>query len=82
MLRRLALYTYPSRTLSHTLTRSMSLFTTNRLEGKTVLVTGASGGIGAATAILFSSVQSSLSLHPDFVLTSLLCFAGAQKSWV
>jgi 3-hydroxy acid dehydrogenase/malonic semialdehyde reductase len=32
----------------------MSLFNTSRLVGKTVLVTGASVGIGAATAILFA----------------------------
>lgn len=64
MLRRLSHLTHPHRTLSYTLSlsRTMSLFTTNRLEGKTVLVTGASGGIGAATAILFSSVRSALSL--------------------
>ncbi|KAG6832400.1 hypothetical protein H0H92_002668 [Tricholoma furcatifolium] len=32
----------------------MSIFNASRLLGKTVLITGASGGIGAATAILFA----------------------------
>ncbi|CAA7271716.1 unnamed protein product [Cyclocybe aegerita] len=32
----------------------MSIFNASRLLGKTVLVTGASGGIGAATAVLFA----------------------------
>ncbi|KAG6866900.1 hypothetical protein C0991_003815 [Blastosporella zonata] len=32
----------------------MSVFNASRLLGKTVLITGASGGIGAATAILFA----------------------------
>jgi len=32
----------------------MSVFNSSRLAGKTVLVTGASGGIGAATSILFA----------------------------
>ncbi|KAJ3517146.1 hypothetical protein NLJ89_g684 [Agrocybe chaxingu] len=32
----------------------MSVFNASRLLGKTVLVTGASGGIGAATAVLFA----------------------------
>ncbi|KAL7413896.1 NAD-P-binding protein [Mrakia frigida] len=41
---------------------SNSLFNTTRLQNKTVLVTGASGGIGAATAILFSKAGANLVL--------------------
>lgn len=41
---------------------SSSLFNTTRLQNKTVLITGASGGIGAATAILFSKAGANLVL--------------------
>ncbi|KAH8924270.1 NAD-binding protein [Atractiella rhizophila] len=40
----------------------MSVFNTSRLQGKTVLVTGASGGIGAETAILFGKAGSNVVL--------------------
>jgi len=55
-------------TLSSNLTRlslksrSMSVFNSSRLSGKTVLITGASGGIGQATAILFAKGGSNLIL--------------------
>ncbi|KAH8117408.1 NAD-binding protein [Phellopilus nigrolimitatus] len=40
----------------------MSVFNSSRLLGKTVLITGASGGIGAATALLFAKAGSNLIL--------------------
>ncbi|KAH9997292.1 NAD-P-binding protein [Russula vinacea] len=40
----------------------MSIFNASRLHGKTVLITGASAGIGAATAILFAKAGSNLIL--------------------
>ncbi|KAF9532961.1 hypothetical protein CPB83DRAFT_832545 [Crepidotus variabilis] len=40
----------------------MSVFNASRLKGKTVLLTGASGGIGAATAILFAKAGSNIIL--------------------
>ncbi|KAF8601623.1 NAD(P)-binding protein [Ceratobasidium sp. AG-I] len=40
----------------------MSVFSSSRLENKTVLITGASGGIGEATAILFAKAGSNLIL--------------------
>ncbi|KAL5490357.1 hypothetical protein ACEPAI_5190 [Sanghuangporus weigelae] len=40
----------------------MSVFNTSRLLGKTILITGASGGIGAATALLFAKAGSNLVL--------------------
>ncbi|KAI9509364.1 NAD(P)-binding protein [Russula earlei] len=40
----------------------MSVFTASRLLGKTVLITGASAGIGAATAVLFAKGGSNLIL--------------------
>jgi len=40
----------------------MSVFNASRLVGKTVLITGASAGIGAATAILFAKGGSNLIL--------------------
>ncbi|KAI5899653.1 NAD(P)-binding protein [Schizophyllum commune H4-8] len=40
----------------------MSVFNTSRLHGKTVIVTGASAGIGAATAILFAKAGSNVIL--------------------
>lgn len=41
---------------------STSLFNTTRLANKTVLITGASGGIGKATAILFAKAGANLLL--------------------
>ncbi|KIK31227.1 hypothetical protein PISMIDRAFT_670232, partial [Pisolithus microcarpus 441] len=38
----------------------MSVFNSSRLLGKTVLVTGASSGIGAATAVLFAKGGSNV----------------------
>ncbi|GAA5822747.1 hypothetical protein JCM10212_000319, partial [Sporobolomyces blumeae] len=38
------------------------VFNVSRLAGKTVLITGASGGIGAATAILFAKTGANLIL--------------------
>ncbi|KAJ8700168.1 hypothetical protein PTI98_003220 [Pleurotus ostreatus] len=40
----------------------MSLFNVSRLLGKTVLITGASSGIGAATALLFAKAGSNVIL--------------------
>jgi len=40
----------------------MSVFNSSRLQGKTVLITGASSGIGQATAILFARAGSNLIL--------------------
>ncbi|KAI0031838.1 NAD-P-binding protein [Vararia minispora EC-137] len=40
----------------------MSVFNASRLLGKTVLITGASAGIGAATAVLFAKAGSNLIL--------------------
>jgi 3-hydroxy acid dehydrogenase/malonic semialdehyde reductase len=40
----------------------MSVFNSSRLIGKNVLITGASAGIGAATAILFARAGSNLVL--------------------
>ncbi|TDL27455.1 NAD-P-binding protein [Rickenella mellea] len=40
----------------------MAVFNSSRLVGKNVLITGASGGIGAATAILFAKAGSNLIL--------------------
>ncbi|WVR05037.1 hypothetical protein IAU60_002049 [Kwoniella sp. DSM 27419] len=40
----------------------MSVFNTSRLEGKTALITGASAGIGAATALLFAKAGTNLIL--------------------
>ncbi|OWT42194.1 malonic semialdehyde reductase [Cryptococcus neoformans] len=42
--------------------RTMSVFNTSRLAGKTVLVTGASAGIGASTAELFAKCGSNVVL--------------------
>ncbi|OCF31515.1 malonic semialdehyde reductase [Kwoniella heveanensis CBS 569] len=39
-----------------------SVFNTSRLEGKTALITGASAGIGAATALLFAKTGTNLIL--------------------
>ncbi|KAJ7685177.1 hypothetical protein DFH06DRAFT_1157711 [Mycena polygramma] len=40
----------------------MSIFSTSRLLGKTVLITGASSGIGAATAVLFAKAGTNILL--------------------
>ncbi|CCO33396.1 hypothetical protein BN14_07471 [Rhizoctonia solani AG-1 IB] len=40
----------------------MSVFNASRLQNKTVLITGASGGIGEATAILFAKAGSNIIL--------------------
>ncbi|WWC85326.1 uncharacterized protein L201_000189 [Kwoniella dendrophila CBS 6074] len=40
----------------------MSVFNTDRLAGKTVLITGASAGIGAATSVLFAKTGANLVL--------------------
>ncbi|KAG9076620.1 hypothetical protein FS749_011566 [Ceratobasidium sp. UAMH 11750] len=40
----------------------MSVFNASRLQNKTVLITGASGGIGEATALLFAKAGSNLIL--------------------
>ncbi|KAI8998696.1 NAD-P-binding protein [Trametes punicea] len=48
--------------LSRSQHRAMSVFNASRLIGKTVLVTGASAGIGAATAILFAKGGSNVIL--------------------
>ncbi|KAJ6547544.1 hypothetical protein B0H19DRAFT_1033392 [Mycena capillaripes] len=40
----------------------MSIFNTSRLLGKTVLITGASSGIGAATAVLFAKAGTNILL--------------------
>ncbi|TCD69711.1 hypothetical protein EIP91_006478 [Steccherinum ochraceum] len=40
----------------------MSVFNSSRLAGKTVLITGASAGIGAATAVLFARAGSNIVL--------------------
>ncbi|CAE6353205.1 unnamed protein product [Rhizoctonia solani] len=42
--------------------RNMSVFNASRLQNKTVLITGASGGIGEATAILFAKAGSNIIL--------------------
>ncbi|OCH95545.1 NAD-P-binding protein [Obba rivulosa] len=44
------------------LCRRMSVFNASRLAGKTVLLTGASAGIGAATAVLFAKGGSNVIL--------------------
>jgi len=41
---------------------AMSIFNASRLLGKTVLITGASSGIGAATAVLFAKAGSNILL--------------------
>lgn len=51
-----------ARRLSSFQTRNMSVFSTSRLVGKTVLITGASSGIGAATAQLFARCGSNVVL--------------------
>jgi 3-hydroxy acid dehydrogenase/malonic semialdehyde reductase len=40
--------------------RKMSIFNTSKLVGKTALITGASSGIGASTAILFAKAGSNV----------------------
>jgi len=40
----------------------MSVFNASRLQGKTILITGASAGIGAATALLFAKAGSNVIL--------------------
>ncbi|CAE6437422.1 unnamed protein product [Rhizoctonia solani] len=47
---------------SFALYRNMSVFNASRLQDKTVLITGASGGIGEATAILFAKAGSNVIL--------------------
>ncbi|KAG8799591.1 hypothetical protein FRC16_004761, partial [Serendipita sp. 398] len=53
----------------------MSVFSAKRLENKTVLVTGASAGIGEATAILFAKVSD---LRIELANTSWSSQSGQQ----
>ncbi|KZT50803.1 NAD(P)-binding protein [Calocera cornea HHB12733] len=57
----------------------MSVFSTQRLEGKVVLITGASSGIGAVPAILFAKAGSNLILlaRRQDALTSVASAAQA-----
>ncbi|EIM89979.1 NAD-P-binding protein [Stereum hirsutum FP-91666 SS1] len=60
----------------------MSVFNSSRLLGKTVLLTGASAGIGAATAILFARAGSNLILlarRTDALKTVAEAAAAAHK---
>jgi 3-hydroxy acid dehydrogenase/malonic semialdehyde reductase len=62
----------------------MSVFNASRLIGKTVLVTGASSGIGAATAILFAKAGSNVILvaRRQEMLKQVAdrCFAAHRES--
>ncbi|CAE7131910.1 unnamed protein product [Rhizoctonia solani] len=67
-------------------TRNMSVFNASRLQNKTVLITGASGGIGEATAILFAKAGSNviLSARRTEVLAKVkaACEAAHKESGV
>ncbi|KAG8712108.1 hypothetical protein FRC11_001013 [Ceratobasidium sp. 423] len=64
----------------------MSVFNASRLQNKTVLITGASGGIGEATAILFAKAGSNviLSARRTEVLAKVkaACEAAHKESGV
>ncbi|KAG9118547.1 hypothetical protein FRC07_006891 [Ceratobasidium sp. 392] len=64
----------------------MSVFNSSRLQNKTVLITGASGGIGEATALLFAKAGSNIILaarRPDVLAkVKAACEAAHKESRV